>query len=267
MLSFYDIFRYGHAVFFVALHAFLMLGLFFEWLRDKKTLKQKTVGAKVSVIIPVHNEEKRIEGLLRTLLAQTCPAQIIFIDDRSSDNSPVMLSQFARIAAQRGFDCRIITLSENPSINKKQFAISLGIAEADGEYFLFTDGDCVLPPNWIRAMADKIQDGKTGAVIAPVFKKKGKGFLSIYQCYDHAVRYIYLAGAIGLGAAGGGFGNNMIVSRLALDAAGGYDSVPSSPTEDAALISKIRRGGKYSIRAALHSDVSANVSVETVSYF
>ncbi len=263
MLSFYDIFRYGHAVFFVVLHAFLLLGLFLEWLRDKKSLKQKTVGTKVSVIIPVHNEEKRIEGLLKTLLAQNCPAQIIFIDDRSSDNSPVMLSQFARIAAQRGFDCRIITLSENPSVNKKQFAISRGIAEADGDYFLFTDGDCSLPPNWTRAMAAKIQDGKTGAVIAPVFKKKGKGFLSIYQCYDHAVRYIYLAGAVGLGAAGGGFGNNMIVSRKALDAAGGYDSVPSSPTEDAALISKIRSGGEYRIRAALHSDVPANTSVET----
>ncbi len=54
-----------------------------------------------------------------------------------------------------------------------------------------------------------------------MFKKNpGKGFFFLYQCYDHVIRYNYLAGAIGLGAAGGGFGNNLIIRKKALDAAG-----------------------------------------------
>jgi cellulose synthase/poly-beta-1,6-N-acetylglucosamine synthase-like glycosyltransferase len=63
------------------------------------------------------------------------------------------------------------------------------------------------------------------------------------------MRYYYLAGAIGLGAAGGAFGNNLIIRKKALDLAGGYDAVPPSPTEDAALVSRIRGQGKYQVRA------------------
>ena len=51
---------------------------------------------------------------------------------------------------------------------------------------------------------------------------------------------MYLAASTGLGAAGGGFGNNLILRRSALEAAGGYGAVPPSPTEDAALVSMLR---------------------------
>ena len=261
-LILYDIFRYGHGIFFVALQTALMFGFFLEWLRDRKC-KQRTGEARVSVIIPIHNESRRMEGLLKTLLVQSCPAQIIFVDDRSTDESPAMLAQFAQDAEKRGLDCRIITLSENPGQNRKQYALSRGIAEADGDYFLFTDGDCEVPPDWVRAMVRRIQDEKTGAVIGPVFKKKqGKGFFFLYQCYDHVVRYNYLAGAIGLGAAGGGFGNNLIISREALDKAGGYDSIPPSATEDAALISQIRSMGEYRVRAIAHPDAAVETEAE-----
>jgi cellulose synthase/poly-beta-1,6-N-acetylglucosamine synthase-like glycosyltransferase len=94
-------------------------------------------------------------------------------------------------------------------------------------------------------------DERVGALIGPVLKRySGKGFFHLYQCYEHGVRYIYLAGAAGLGAAGGGFGNNLILRRAALDAVGGYESVPPSPTEDAALVARIRSRSHYQIRAA-----------------
>ena len=238
-----------------------MFGAFLEWLRDRKC--KQAEGAKVSVIIPIHNESARMDGLLRTLLVQSCKAQIIFIDDRSTDKSPQKLTQFAQDAAGRGIDCRIITLTENPGPNHKQFALSRGIAEADGDFFLLTDGDCEVPPGWISAMARRIQDEKTGAVIGPVFKKKQvKGFFYLFQSYDHALRYNYLVGATGLGAAGGGFGNNLIFSRKALDKVGGYNAIPSSPTEDAALISQIRSAGGFRIRAIAHPDAAVETEAE-----
>jgi cellulose synthase/poly-beta-1,6-N-acetylglucosamine synthase-like glycosyltransferase len=99
-------------------------------------------------------------------------------------------------------------------------------------------------------------------VIGPVLKRwggegffKGKWFFHLYQCYEHGIRFVYLAGATGLGAAGGGFGNNLILRRSCLDAVGGYENVPPSPTEDAALISRIRAFSDYKIRAALGRDV------------
>ena len=265
----YDIFRYGHGIFFVVLQSALMFGFFLEWLRDRRTRDLDrpaagTAGPGVSLIIPIHNESRRMEGLLRSLLAQDHPVEIIFVDDRSDDESPAMLAQFVRDAAERGMkDCRVITLKENPGPNRKQYALGRGIAEARGDFLLFTDGDCEVPPHWIQAMARRMADPRTGAAIGPVFKRRyGRGFFFLYQCYDHAVRYNYLAGAIGLGAAGGGFGNNLIVSRKALDAAGGYDAVPPSPTEDAALISSIRSGGKYQVRAIALPDAAVETGAE-----
>jgi len=275
-LAVFDLFCYGHGVFFVTLQTLLMLGFFLEWRRDKSTEGgqsapggvQGGLGGRVSLIIPIHNEGRRMEGLLRSLLAQDYPAEIVFIDDCSDDESPAMLAQFVRQytannAAERGMDAKVITLTENPGPNRKQRALSAGIAAARGEYLLFTDGDCEAPPGWIRAMARRMGDESVGAAIGPVFKKKrGRGFFSLYQCYDHAIRYNYLAGAIGLGAAGGGFGNNLIVSRAALDSIGGYDAVPPSPTEDAALISLIRSRGEYRIRAIALPDAVVETGAE-----
>jgi cellulose synthase/poly-beta-1,6-N-acetylglucosamine synthase-like glycosyltransferase len=260
----------------VLLHTLLLFGFLREWRRDRRVCNAEKTddgrNLKVSLVIPIQNEESRMEGLLRSLLEQDYPAEIIFVDDCSSDKSPAMLAQFVKDAALRGMnDCRVITLTENPGPNRKQQALSAGIAGARGGYLLFTGGDCEVPPGWIRAMARRM--GATdavpsatplaGAVIGPVFKKKrGRGFLFLYQCFDHAIRYYYLAGSTGLGAAGGGFGNNLIVRRAALDVAGGYDAVPPSPTEDAALISLIRSLGGYRIRAVVLPDAVVETDSE-----
>jgi len=256
-----EILSYSHAVCHIILHIAVMIGIILEWSRGRKA--PESAGAKVSVVIPVHNESSRIQGLMRTLITQTYKAQIIFIDDRSSDESPAILAQFAKEAKERGIECKIITLNENPGPNFKQFALSRGITESDGDYFLFTDGDCEVPPEWISTMVSRIQDEKTGAVLGPVFKKKESNkFFSLFQCYDHILRYNYLTGSTGLGAAGGGFGNNLIVSKKALAAIGGYDAIPASPTEDASLISQIRstsgdKAGKKFLIRAITSDGAA----------
>jgi cellulose synthase/poly-beta-1,6-N-acetylglucosamine synthase-like glycosyltransferase len=76
------------------------------------------------------------------------------------------------------------------------------------------------------------------------------------------VRYYYLAGSTGIGAAGGGFGNNMILRRSSLDAAGGYDAVAESPTEDAALVSAVRRAG-FAVRAGCLPDLFVWTAAES----
>ena len=256
------IFCWVFYVVFVGLHLALMTGLYLEWLRDKKALKHTGNGfPDVTVIVPVHNESGRIEGLLRSLEEQDYPnAELIFVDDRSRDKCAEIIAAFItrRSAGSRQEKnrARIITLNENPGPNHKQYALARGIEASSGEYILFTDADCVMPSAWIRGMVERMGDKKVGAVIAPVLKRpEGKGFLHLYQCFEHGIRYVYLAGATGLGAAGGGFGNNLILRRASLEAVGGYEKVPPSPTEDAALISRIRSFSDYRIRSALGADV------------
>jgi cellulose synthase/poly-beta-1,6-N-acetylglucosamine synthase-like glycosyltransferase len=270
----------AHGIFYVALQSVLLAGLFLEGRRERKALAERRRAwepagrgsgtgdsplPKVSVVVPVHNEADRLPALLADLAAQDYRgAEIILVDDRSEDGTGALLSGFAR-----GRDhVRILTLEENPGPNHKQYALGRALETAEGELFLFTDADCRLSPGWIGAMVERMGDPRTGAVIAPVFrqwraggkarggpgeggKNAGGSFLRNYQIYDHVVRFVYLAGAVGLGAAGGGFGNNLILRRAALEKAGGYAAVPPSPTEDAALISLIRSSTTYQVRSAL----------------
>jgi cellulose synthase/poly-beta-1,6-N-acetylglucosamine synthase-like glycosyltransferase len=268
-LIFYNVFRFAFAGVFVGLHCVLMAGLFLEWRRDRRAIRRgqglwggegKNGGAGaeegrplVSVIVPIRNEGLRMEGLLASLGLQDYPgAEYIFIDDRSSDKSLDMLRRFEE--GRR--DTQIIVLEENPGPNHKQYALCRGLEAARGRLILLTDADCEVPPGWIRSMVFRMADERTGITIGPVFKKPGgKSFLYLYQCFDHAIRYMYLAASTGLGAAGGGFGNNLIIRREALEAVGGYEAVPPSPTEDAALISLIRGASPYRIRSACGGDV------------
>ena len=253
-----NLFSFFFFVIFTGLHSALMAGIFLEWLRERKAIKNSTGELPaVSLIIPVHNESLRIGGLLRSLEAQDYPRfELIFVDDRSKDSSMEIVNSFIENTINIKPIARIITLNENPGPNHKQYALARGIEASSGEFLLFTDADCEVPPSWIRGMVKRMSNKKTGAAIGPVFKSSGgKNFFHLYQCFEHGIRYVYLTGATGLGAAGGGFGNNLILRRESLEAVGGYEKVPPSPTEDAALISKIRSGSDYSVRAAIGADV------------
>jgi cellulose synthase/poly-beta-1,6-N-acetylglucosamine synthase-like glycosyltransferase len=287
----YEIVPVIHGIFYVSLQSALLAGLFMERRRESGAVRQSCgVGQpgeagpripRVSVVVPVHNEEARLPALLGDLAAQDYPAvEIVLVDDRSGDGTGALLAGFAR-----GRDnVRVLSLRENPGPNHKQYALGRGLETAAGDFFLFTDADCRVDPSWAGAMVGRMADPRIGAVIGPVFKvwpkarggggleggpaglKKAKAsgaFLYSYQCYDHVVRFVYLAGAVGLGAAGGGFGNNLILRRSALEAAGGYAAVPPSPTEDAALISLIRSSTSYRIRAVCGRETHVFTKPET----
>jgi cellulose synthase/poly-beta-1,6-N-acetylglucosamine synthase-like glycosyltransferase len=249
---------YCFSLIFVLVHIGLMFGLILESRRDRKNLKlyedqQVHDLPLVSVLIPVHNEALRITPLFESIAVQDYSHyEIIFVDDRSTDESPQMLKDFA---AKNSFT-KILTLTENPGINKKQYALTKGLELVQGSLILFTDTDCRLPDHWISAMAARMTNPQTGVIIAPVFKEYSKkNFFHLFQCFDHIIRYFYLAASVGLGAVGGGFGNNVIIRKQSIDDIGGYDKVPLSPTEDAALISMIRSKKTYQVRAACGEDV------------
>jgi cellulose synthase/poly-beta-1,6-N-acetylglucosamine synthase-like glycosyltransferase len=267
LLLIYDFFRFGFFGIFVGLHAVLMAGLILEWMRDQRSCKANRIKSiehetkfqaesgqpLVSVIIPVHNESLRMADMLKSVDVQDYPqAEFIFIDDRSTDDSAAKLKDFIHDRA----NMRLLSITENSEPNHKQYALGKGLEIAKGDFILFTDADCEIPSQWISSMVKRMAYAETGAVIGPVFKKPGgKGFFHLYQCFEHAVRYMYLAASTGIGAAGGGFGNNLILRRKSLDAIGGYAQVPFSPTEDAALIAKIRTCSDYKIRAAVGADL------------
>jgi cellulose synthase/poly-beta-1,6-N-acetylglucosamine synthase-like glycosyltransferase len=115
-------------------------------------------------------------------------------------------------------------------------------------------------------MAALLGDDRTALAIGPVYKQvEGPGFFRLFQAFDHAIRYMYLTGGAGLGVPCGGFGNNLIIRKTALDSIGGYAAVPYSVTEDAALVSCIRSRKEFRIRAGM-SESSRVVTMPVSGY-
>lgn len=100
---------------------------------------------KVSVIIPVYNEEKYLEQCLRSVCGQTLSEiEIICIDDGSTDDSLKILEHF------KNQDPRFKLLKQ-----RNQYAgnaRNLGMQNAGGKYLCFLDADDFFMPELLEKM-------------------------------------------------------------------------------------------------------------------
>jgi len=96
---------------------------------------------KVSIILAAKDEEDNIETCVTGLLDQDYPGyELIVVDDRSHDRTPVILRRLERQADGR---LRVITVKAlREGWFGKSNAMREGVAVANGEWLLFTDADC-----------------------------------------------------------------------------------------------------------------------------
>ncbi len=106
----------------------------------------------VSAIVPARNEEATIAAAVESLAAQPEIKEIIVINDQSNDGTAAALKQLCTRFAQ----LRVLEAKELPAgWVGKNYAVSLGAAQATSEWLLFTDADGVhLPGSTAHALAD-----------------------------------------------------------------------------------------------------------------
>ncbi|HEY2418583.1 MAG TPA: glycosyltransferase family 2 protein, partial [Steroidobacteraceae bacterium] len=109
-----------------------------------------------SIIIPVFNEEAVLPVLLRRLdllLARLHgSSEAIFVDDGSSDSSPIVLQAFVK----RDPRFRYIGLSRNFG---HQVAITAGMDAAQGKAIVVMDADLQDPPEVVEQLIAKWEEG------------------------------------------------------------------------------------------------------------
>ena len=141
---------------------------------------------RVSVIVAARNEEENLTACLESILNQNLPAEqfeVILVDDHSEDQTVAIASQIKKA------NLKIIQLKDHISSKEenqsyKKQAIALGIDHALGEIILTTDADCIVSPDWIRSMSDKLQSKEKDFVTGPVRFNPGSGLLHQFQTLD-----------------------------------------------------------------------------------
>src|SRR5258705_8551931 len=111
----------------------------------------------VSAIVPARNEEAAIVSAVESLAAQPEITEIIVVNDQSTDGTAAELERLSARHSQ----LRVLETNALPGgWVGKNYAVSLGAAQATADWLLFTDADGVhLPGSTARALADAAANG------------------------------------------------------------------------------------------------------------
>jgi len=111
---------------------------------------------KLSIIVPIFNEQDTLTTIMERLLALPVEKQIIAVDDASSDQSPMILKKLADEGR-----IKLLTHAHNRG---KGAAIVTGLEHAVGEYTIIQDADLEYEPEDIVRMLETAEQHHADAV-------------------------------------------------------------------------------------------------------
>lgn len=118
---------------------------------------------KISVVVCVRNEEKRIRGCLEAVY-QNKPYEVILVDGSSTDNTVVIAREFPDI---------IVIESNNSNLTRDR---QLGIDAAKNELVAMIDADHRLLPNDIKSLLNDMCEFNFDIVQSGLISYKNHGF-------------------------------------------------------------------------------------------
>lgn len=104
---------------------------------------------RFSVIVPVYNREAEVQDLCDSLLKQTSKDfELILVEDGST----LPCKHIAEEAASKGLNV-VYYYKENEG---RSIARNYGMERAKGDYLVFFDSDCVIPPQYFETLAREL---------------------------------------------------------------------------------------------------------------
>jgi glycosyltransferase involved in cell wall biosynthesis len=118
---------------------------------------------RLSIIVPVFNERATVLQVLDRVAAIDSEAEIVVVDDGSTDGTGALLAERAR-----GTD-RKITLVRHPVNRGKGAALASGVGRATGDYVIVQDADLEYDPADYRKLIAVVDARQAEAVYGSRF--------------------------------------------------------------------------------------------------
>jgi len=204
------------------------------------TVDGRAPGKVITAIVPARNEEAVIEVCVRSLARQAEIAEILVVDDQSTDRTPEIV---------RGLmpEIRNLQLLESREIPAgwlgKNHAVWEGAKHASSRWLLFTDADAELLDG-AAAQALRIAEEKSAMLVSFSPEQVTKAWYEkalIPFVYSRLAKYFPYDAVndekLDAAAANGQF---LMIRRDVYDAIGGHEAVAAEVLEDVALAKRAK---------------------------
>jgi len=151
----------------------------------KDNAMQKT--PMISIVIPVFNEERYLAECLNSLMAldyEKSEYEIILVDNGSTDKT---------LEIARNYPIKIF-IKEGVKVGAVR---NYGVAQAQGEYIIFLDSDCVAEPSWLKYGISRIQTAKNLVLGGQYLLRDNPSWLEKYWVLNNSRSQIYLTTLVG----------------------------------------------------------------------
>jgi glycosyltransferase involved in cell wall biosynthesis len=126
---------------------------------------------RISVVVPVYNEEAEIVELLESLLALNWPGdrlEILCVDNNSTDGTLEIL---------RGYPITVL----QEATPGPYAARNTAIRQAQGEFIALTDADCKVSPNWLLELWQAFDAPEVGAVGGSIVPRTVTNYVDYFE--------------------------------------------------------------------------------------
>jgi glycosyltransferase involved in cell wall biosynthesis len=193
----------------------------------------------ISVVVPFFNSEAHLAACIESLQSQEGVAEayeIILIDNGSSDGS---------VAIARGFDgIELLTEAKTGAYAAR----NTGIRAASGSLIALTDADCVVDPDWLRAIVQGMEDPSVAILVGYcAYPSHASSALKLLAAYENA-KAEYVLGRCPP-AYQFAYANNMAVRRSVFDELGPFEEWPRAA--DSELVHRLA-ARRPDLRAVFH---------------
>jgi cellulose synthase/poly-beta-1,6-N-acetylglucosamine synthase-like glycosyltransferase len=233
-MTVFIVFLYALVLPYIGLMLLVLVGLL-----RRNPRAQSLETPSVSVVIPAHNEEDKLEATLASLSQQKYAGglEFVIVNDRSTDTTEAIIQRFAQQDARfRLVNIHLPSRRLSPKVN----AVNTGIQASSGEIILTSDADCQYPETWVAGMVSHFAPDVAMVVgyVESTRPNDGAGAVQRFESTDWLSLMMTSMALTHFGWKFASSANNQGYRRSAFEAIGGFGASGRAPSGDEDLLTQ-----------------------------